>query len=132
MKIQINWSKVFMDFYPEDLVKQFKKVSLPFYLGFSLLLFFLLFNIKPLLFSKTVSLNDVFVFYFLFPVVFPLTLLGLLLSSIHILRHNNPFVLFHIHLKYLFLYLLNVGMIFFTFVFFLIYLFFMNSILHIL
>lgn len=129
MKLKLNWSKVFMDFYPNDLVKQFKKVSLPFYLGFSFLLFFLVQNIQPLLMSKTVSVGDVFTFYFLFPVIFPLLLLGLLLSSIHIVRHNNPFILYHVSFKYLILYMVSIGMLFFTFLFLVIYIFFMNSVL---
>lgn len=129
MKIKLNWSKIFMDFYPYNLVTQFKKVSLPFYIGFSFLLFFLVQNLQPLLLSKTVSIGDVFTFYFLFPLIYPLLLIGLLLSSIHILRHNNPFILYYINFKHFLLYLVNLGMIAFTLLFLAIYAFFMNSVL---
>ena len=128
MKIKLNWSKIVMDFYPNDFVQQFKKVSLPFYFGFSFLLFYLVQNMQSFLLSKTVSLEDVFTFYFLFPIVFPLLLIGLLLSSIHILRHNNPIILYHINFKQFVLYVINFGMLVFTFLFLMIYIFFMGTV----
>lgn len=128
MKIKINWSKVFMDFYPNDLIKQFKRVSLPFYLSFGILLFYILQNLQSILFSKIVSFDSVFTFYFLFPIVYPIVIIGLLLSSIHILRHNNPFILYYISFKQLFVYCVSVGVIPFCLFFLLLYFHLMNAV----
>lgn len=126
--MKINWSKVWMDFYPQDLMKQFKKVSVPFYLCFGILLFYLIQNLHAILFSKVVAGDAVITFYFLFPIVYPLLILGLLLSSIHILRHNNPFILYYIGFKQLLVYFITIGLIPFCLFFFLLYFYFMNAV----
>ncbi len=128
MKLTLNWSKIFLDFYPEDMVKQFKKVSIPFYLSFSLLFFYILQDFEALFISKVINLGTVFAFYFLLPILFPSLLIGLILSSVHILRHNNPIILYHINFKHFLLYVLNFGMIIFSSIFLTIYSFFINQV----
>lgn len=121
MNFKINWSKTFLDFYPHEIVKQFTKISLPLYLGFSLVFLYIIMNFKFLFLSKNISLETVVAFYFILPILFPLTLIGLLLSSIHILRHNNPFYLFYFNFKHLLLYGFNAGMIVFSLLFLFVY-----------
>lgn len=121
MKVKINWSKVFLDIYPGDMVKQFKRISIPLYLSFSLLFLYILKNSEHIFLSKNITLETVFSFYFILPILLPLLLIGLFLSSIHILRHNNIFILYQISLKYCFLYGFSFGLTFFSFVFLIIY-----------
>lgn len=128
MNLKINWSKTLLDFYPYEIVKQFTKISLPFYLSFSLVFLYIIFNFKGLFLDKNISLETVFAFYFILPIVFPLTLIGLLLSSIHILRHNNPFYLYYINFKHLLIYGFNAGMIVFSLVFLLVYVVIINQV----
>lgn len=132
MKFKINWSNILLDIYPTDMVKQFKKVSIPFYLSFSLLFFYILVNFQPFFVAKTINLEIVIAFYFLLPIMFPFLLIGLLTSSIQIIRHNNPIILFHINFKHFLLYGINFGMIVFSLIFLMIYVFFMNQVFHIL
>lgn len=126
MKMKINWSKVFMDFYPDDLFKQFKRVSIPFYLSFGILLFYILLNLQPILMSKIITFDAVITFYFLFPIVYPILILGLLFSTIHIIRHNNPFILYYVSFKQLLVYVISIGVIPFCLFFLCLYGYLMN------
>ena len=109
--MKFNLAKIFLDFYPEDMVKQFKKISLLFYFGLSLEFMYLILNINSLLHTTVVTVEGVFAFFFLFPIGTLILSFGLLLSSIHILRHNNPIVLYYMSFKKLILYVFNIGMI---------------------
>lgn len=121
INFKINWSKVALDFYPTDIVKQFTRVSLPFYFSFSLVLFYILVNIESIFVSKHITIETVVAFYFVMPFLLPFTLLGLLVSSLHILRHHNPLYLFYMQFKHFLLYGVNFGMIFFSVLFLFIY-----------
>lgn len=132
MKISVNWSKVFLNFYPADIVKQFKRVSIPLYLSFSLVFIYVIMNFKELFLSKNFSLEIIFAFYFILPILLPFTAFGLLLSSFHIARNHNPFLLYCLNFKHLLIYGFNFGMIVFSSLFLLIYFIFINQVFKIL
>ena len=126
MNLQINWRKVFLDIYPENLIKQFLRVVVPLYFFIGFFFGYLLMNTKTFLYGEHKNLETTLMFYFTFPIFLPILISFFLLSSIHIVRHNNPFLLSKIGFKYLLVYGLNAGMIVLALFCFLIYFFVMN------
>jgi hypothetical protein len=130
MKLNFNWNKIFLNIYPEDIVKQFKKVVLPFYFLMSFILTFILLNSHEIFHTKSATLSAFFAFYFVFPVLLPICFLGLIFSTINVLRNNNPLFLYHVNFKHFIIYVFNVGILLPSVFLFLIFLTIVLRILH--
>lgn len=109
MKINLNWNKIFLNIYPDDIMKQFKKVVLPFYFFMSFVLAFIILNANDIFISKSPTFSALIAWYFVFPIIMPICLLGLIFSTFQIIKNNNPLFLYHIAFKNFIIYVLNIG-----------------------
>lgn len=122
MNININWNKIFLNIYPDDITKQFKKVFLPFYFTLSLVFSFIILNSQEIFFSNNNSLVSFFAYFILFPILLPGCIFGIICSTLHIIRKHNPLFLYYVNFKHFLLYVFSIGMflpsVLFTFVYF--------------
>lgn len=122
MKINLNWNKIFLNIYPDDIMKQFKKVFLPFYISLVLVLSFTLLNYADIFILNAPTLSGLMAWYFVYPIILPFCLLGVIFSTANIIRKNNPLFLFYINFKYFIIYTFSVGMLISSLFLFLVFL----------